>query len=107
LDVFRNVTLPMMSPVILFQVILGLIGAFQAFVVPLLMYGQGNMSATVTRSLYLYMIHTYQEIFVNQRFGYGAALLWMLFIFIVVVTFVVFRTSRYWVYEEVGPRGAA
>jgi len=105
--VFRYVTLPMMSPIILFQVILGLIGAFQAFAVPVLMYGGGGMGVTVTRSVRLYMIHTYQEIFVNQRFGYGAALLWLLFIFILVVTAVVFKTSRYWVYEEANPAGGA
>jgi multiple sugar transport system permease protein len=53
------------------------------------------------------MIHTYQEIFVNQRFGYGAALLWLLFIFILGVTVVVFKTSRYWVFEEVNLAGDA
>jgi len=105
--VFRYVTLPMMSPIILFQVILGLIGAFQAFAVPVLMYGGGGMGVTVTRSVRLYMIHTYQEIFVNQRFGHGAALLWLLFIFILVFTAVVFTTSRYWVYEEANPAGGA
>jgi multiple sugar transport system permease protein len=105
--VFQNITLPLMSPIILFQVILGLIGAFQAFAVPILMYGQGGMGVTVTRSVRLYMIHTYQEIFVNQRFGYGAALLWLLFIFILVVTVVVFKTSRFWVYEEPNLAGDA
>ncbi len=106
--VFRYVTLPMMSPIILFQVILGLISTFQAFAVPILIYmtsGGGGMGVTVTRSVRLYMIHTYQEIFVNQRFGYGAALLWLLFIFILIVTAGVFKTSRYWVYEEANPAG--
>jgi len=104
--VFRHITVPLMSPIILFQLILGLINGFQAFAVPILMFGQGSMSATVPRSVYLYMVHTYQETFVSQRYGYGAALLWLLFIVILGITLVVFRTSRYWVYEETSPAEA-
>jgi ABC-type sugar transport system permease subunit len=46
------------------------------------------------------MVHTYQQIFVFQRFGYGSALLWLFFLLVLVLTLVVFRTSRYWVYYE-------
>lgn len=99
-NVFRYITLPLMSPIILFQLILGLISGFQAFAVPILMFGQGKMDATVPRSVYLYMVHTYQQIFVFQRYGYGAALLWLLFIVIVGITVIVFKTSHFWVYEE-------
>jgi multiple sugar transport system permease protein len=106
-NVFRYITLPLMSPIILFQLILGLISGFQAFAVPMLMFGQGGMNATVPRSVYLYMVHTYQQIFVGQRFGYGAALLWLLFIVIVGITVIVFKTSRFWVYEEISITEAA
>ena len=53
------------------------------------------------RQNYLYMVHTYNQIFINQRFGYGSALLWLLFAMILLLTLLVFRTSRYWVYYEI------
>jgi ABC-type sugar transport system permease subunit len=47
------------------------------------------------------MVHTYTQIFTSQRFGYGSALLWILFVLVLLLTLIVFRTGRYWVYYEV------
>jgi ABC-type sugar transport system permease subunit len=52
------------------------------------------------------MLHTYEQIFVFQRFGYGTALLWLLFLIILLLTLLVFRTARYWVYYETDFEGA-
>lgn len=95
-QILRHVIIPLMTPVIFFQLILALISSLQALAVPLLL-SQGGVPS---RSVYLYMIHTYQQIFVYQRFGYGTALLWMMFVVILVFTLFVFRTARYWVYYE-------
>lgn len=95
-QIMRFVTLPLMTPVIFFQLVLALISAGQQFALPLLIAPSGSSN----RSVYLYMVHTYQQIFVFQRFGYGTALLWLFFILVLVLTLVVFRTSRYWVYYE-------
>lgn len=100
-QVFWNVTLPMMTPVIFYQLVLGLISAFQMFVIPLLVTTTAQQTVPV-RGVYLYMIHVYQQIFTTGRFGYGLALLWLLIIVIVVLTGVVFATQRYWVYTEAG-----
>jgi ABC-type sugar transport system permease subunit len=56
------------------------------------------------------MIHTYRQIFVNGRYGYGTALLWLLFIGILILTAVVFWSQKYWVYtgeqvEDASRRG--
>lgn len=97
--VFRHVTLPLMTPVIFFQLVLGLIGAFQQLNLPLI-FTQVHMSSTSVppRAIYLYMIHTYQQIFTHGRYGYGTALLWMLFVGILILTAIVFWTEKYWVY---------
>ena len=46
------------------------------------------------------MTHTFTQIFSNQRFGYGSALLWLLFLLILILTLLIFWTSRYWIYYE-------
>jgi multiple sugar transport system permease protein len=97
---FRHVTLPLMTPVIFFQLVMGLIGAFQQLNLPMIMTGVAMTSTSVPpRAIYLYMIHTYRQIFTFGRFGYGTALLWMLFIAIVVLTAFVFWSEKYWVYS--------
>jgi len=47
------------------------------------------------------MVNVYQQIFNNQRFGYGAALLWVLFVVLLVFTLLVIRSSTLWVFYEV------
>ena len=108
LQLFRHVTLPMMTPVIFFQLILGLISAFQQLVLPMLLApGQEAGGWNPPRSSYLYMIHAYRQLFVYQRYGYSTALLWLLFVVILVLTLLVFRTARYWVFYEVEVEGGA
>lgn len=103
--VFLSVTLPLLTPVIFFELILGIIGALQVLVTPLLLAG-ASLSAMPPRDNYYYLIHVYIQVFANQRFGYGTALLWLLFIVIVVLSVIVFRSSRYWVYYEAETEGA-
>lgn len=102
LQLFRHVTLPIMTPVIFFQLVLGLISAFQQLVLPMLLApGQEGSGWNPPRSSYLYMIHAYRQLFVYQRYGYSTAVLWLLFIVIMALTLLVFRTARYWVFYEV------
>lgn len=105
LRVFRHVTIPLMTPVIFFQLIMALINSLQAFALPMLIYGSGNMGSTPARAVYLYVVHTYRHIFAFQRFGYGTALLWMLFVVILGLTLLVFRSARYWVHYEEAVEG--
>ena len=55
------------------------------------------------RDNYLYAVHAYIEIFTKQLFGYGSALLWLLFAVVLVLTLLLFRTSRRWVFYGVEP----
>lgn len=103
-QVWRHVTLPLMTPVLFFQLVMALISSVQAYVVPMLIASAtstgGDLARLPPRGVYLYMVYTFQQIFVYQRFGYGIALLWLLFILIIALTFVVFRTQRLWVFYE-------
>lgn len=88
-----TVTLPMMSPVLFFQVVLALIGSFQVFAQAYILTGGGPNYASYFISLYIY-----NEAFVGLRLGYASALAVLLFLLILIVTAVVFGTARFWVY---------
>lgn len=109
-QMFRAITLPLVTPVVFYQLILGIIFSLQILIEPILLTGIGNTNGLMTtippRPNYMYMVHVYNQIFSNQRFGYGAALLWLLFLLTLALTLIVFRTSRYWVYYEVEQEGA-
>ncbi|MEO3751131.1 sugar ABC transporter permease [Streptomyces sp. B6B3] len=92
---FWHVTIPFMSPVIFFNVITGLIGSLQAYVLVLIMTDGGPGNATLLFGLYIY-----RQAFVYFDLGYASALAWVMLMLIMVVTFVQFRIARRWVYYE-------
>lgn len=98
---FRHVTLPMLSPVIFFNLVLGIIGGFQYFAQAYVMTRGGPLNATLFYALYLYL-----NAFNFLKMGYAAALAWVLFIVIVAATILQLRLARHWVYYEFeGGRG--
>jgi multiple sugar transport system permease protein len=90
---FFNVTIPLCSPVILFNLTIGFIGAFQEFTLPWLLTSGGPAASTE-----LYSLHLYRNAFQNLRMGYASSLAWVLFVVIVIFTVILFRTSGRWVY---------
>lgn len=92
---FRFVTIPMLSPTIFFNVVLGIIGALQVFDVGWVMTRGGPNKATL-----FYMINLYQRAFAYVQMGYASALAWILFIIIMAITLLVIRSSAVWVYYE-------
>lgn len=92
---FRNVTFPMISPVIFFNLVLSIVGLFQYFLVPLVV---NNGTGRPGGATMFYNLHLYKTFFVFQNMSYGSAMAWLLFIIILVVTVFLFRTARYWVY---------
>ncbi len=109
-QVVRHIILPLMTPVIFLQLVMGLINSIQTVQLPLILTQPATYTQGVVppRDIYLYMIHTYIQIFSNRLYGYGNALLWLLFVAILILTGVVFWTQRYWVYtEESGEGGQA
>ncbi len=92
---FLTVTIPMVTPAMFFNVVLGVIGAFQVFTIAYVITGGGPANATLFYSLYLYRVA-----FQNLRMGYAAALAWVLFLIILVITIIQLVTARLWVYYE-------
>jgi multiple sugar transport system permease protein len=90
---FINVTIPMTTPVILFNMIMGFIGAFQEFTLPWLLTQGGPMNSTE-----LYAVHLYRNAFMQLHMGKASAMAWILFLVIVIFTVLMFRTSAKWVY---------
>lgn len=96
---FWNVTLPMLTPILFFQIVVELIGVFQTFT-PAYILSQANSFTAPTKELYFYMLYVYVKGWQNLQMGYASALSWILTIFILGITILVFRSSPYWVYYE-------
>ena len=90
---FWNVTVPLCTPVILFNTVLGFIGAFQEFALPWLLTGGGPAKSTE-----LYVMSLYRNAFVQLSMGKASAMAWILLVIIVAFTGILFSTSRRWVY---------
>ncbi len=98
---FRYITIPLITPVLFFQLVTRIIVALQVFTQPAVMTDGGPNNATLTILLYLY-----RNAFQYFRMGYASVLAWVLFLYILVLTLIVFRSSAAWVYYEgEGKRG--
>jgi multiple sugar transport system permease protein len=102
---FSRITIPLLSPVILFQIITGVIGSLQSFAPLLLSSGSLSGAGTVPQGNYMYMIHVFAQYFSASRFGYASAMLWLLFAVILVVTLVIIKVSAKTVFYTVEPEG--
>lgn len=91
----RHVTLPMMTPIIFYNLIMGVIGTFQYFTNAYVMTSGGPAEATLFYNLYLY-----NNAFSYMKMGYASALAWILFVIVLALTILIFRSSEAWVYYE-------
>jgi multiple sugar transport system permease protein len=94
---FARITLPLLAPVIFFNLVFQTIEGFKAFTQAFIVSGGrgGPVDSTLFYSLYLYI-----EAFENFRMGYASALAWLLLVIIGIFTAIAFLSSRYWVYYE-------
>lgn len=92
---FFRITLPLLTPLVLFNLVLQLIGTFQAFTPAYIISGGtgGPVDSTLLYTLYLYL-----QAFGSLHMGYGAAMAWVLLAAVAVTTAAVFVSSRYWVF---------
>jgi len=98
---FFSITLPLITPVILFNLVVGIIGSFQVFTQAYVLLGGGG--GPEDASLF-YVLHLFNEAIRHYRFGYGCALAWLLLLVVLGLTLLVFRTSALWVWYEGGKR---
>ncbi len=93
---FINITLPMLSPTLFFQLITGIIGSFQIFTQAYVMTNGGPVNATL-----FYVLYLYRNAFQWWKMGYASALAWFLFIVILLLTLLQFKLSKRWVNYDV------
>ncbi|HYO09649.1 MAG TPA: sugar ABC transporter permease [Tepidisphaeraceae bacterium] len=90
-----HVTLPMLSPVIFFNLIMAMIGAMQVFVLPLIMTQGGP-----ARSTYFFTYYLYDNAFVYLKMGYASAMAWVQLLIVLALTALAFWTSKRWVHHS-------
>lgn len=97
---FRNVTLPFISGAIFFVLIIHTIAALQLFDQVYAMFFGRQTTGASERSALFYVVYVFRNAFEFQKMGYAAALAWLLFIVIMIITVIQVRTSRRWVYYQ-------
>lgn len=94
---FYTITIPMLTPIIFFNLIMQVIHAFQEFTAAFVITNGGPMQAT-----YFYGLKLYEEGFKFFKMGYASALSWVLFVIIMIFTLIIFKSSSSWVHYEDG-----
>jgi len=100
---FLNITLPTITPVLFFNFVNGMVASFQIFQQPVLLAqarGDSSLAIVPAPNNYTFLVHTFQQFFQQQRFGYGLALIWVSFIVSISLTRLIFYSQRYWVHYE-------
>ena len=97
---FFRITLPMVSPILLFNLVMAIIHSFEVFSSVFVMTSGGPGTASL-----FYVLYLFQEAFQSFHFGYASALAWVLFIIILGLTLLVFKLSKTWVYYETDVEG--
>lgn len=92
---FRHVTIPMLTPVIFFSLVMGVIGSFQTFTTAFIITGGGPMNATL-----FYVLYLYRSAFQFFEMGYASALAWILFAILIGLTILQVSLANRWVYYE-------
>ena len=98
---FKSITLPILSPVVLFNLVIGVIYSFQVFGQALVI---GGTTGSPLGSTLMYVVHIYSNAFRYFSMGYASALSVLLFLAVVAMTLLVFSTARHWVHYEGGER---
>ncbi|MGK9219194.1 MULTISPECIES: carbohydrate ABC transporter permease [unclassified Microbacterium] len=92
---FRAVTVPMLSPVIFFNLLLELIGAFQVFASAYIISNGTGGPAGMTNYITIYL---YKRGFTDGQFGYASAIAWIVMLVVAVIAVILFRTQKSWVH---------
>jgi multiple sugar transport system permease protein len=95
LQLFRHITIPLMTPTIFFNLVMGMIGAFQYFTGAFVLTAGGPLFST-----YFYNLMLYERAFKWVQMGMASAMAWFLLVVVLILTLLVFRSSSAWVYYE-------
>jgi multiple sugar transport system permease protein len=92
---FKSITLPLLTPVIFFNLVMGIINGFKVFTEGLIVTGGGPFDKTL-----FYVLYLYEKSFRYYEMGYGSAMAWVLLLTIALFTAIIFKTSKHWVHYE-------
>ena len=92
---FFSVTLPLITPTLLFNLITSIISSFQQVTLVMLLTGGGPLKST-----YFYGLYTYNNAFKHHKLGYASANAWVMFVIILIMTILVFKSSSSWVFYQ-------
>lgn len=92
---FRSITVPLITPTIFFNLVLSVIATFQTFTSAFVATNGGPLDSTL-----FYVLYIYREAFQRFKMGYASALAWVLFVIILLLTLLIVRSARRWVYYE-------
>lgn len=95
---FKHITLPMISPVLFFNLVMGIVGSFSFFTQAFVIGQGGGSGAGVANSGLFYALYLYQKAFSELQMGYASALGWILFFIVLLLSLLVFRSSSLWVF---------
>lgn len=92
---FFRITLPLLTPTIFFNLVMQMINGFLAFTQSLIITQGKPMDTTL-----FYAVYMYQQSFSFSKAGYASAMAWVMLAMIAVITYILFKTKKYWVYEQ-------
>jgi multiple sugar transport system permease protein len=92
---FRHITVPMITPAVFFNIVLGIIGSFQVFTAAFIITRGGPANGTL-----VYILYLYRSAFEQGKMGYASGLAWLLFLVILAFTLFQLLMAKYWVYYE-------
>jgi multiple sugar transport system permease protein len=90
-----KITLPCLSPIVLYNLVMQTISAFMTFTQAFIITGGGPNNATM-----LYALNVYNQAFKYNKMGYACAMSWFMLVVMSIITFLIFKTSKFWVFSE-------
>ncbi len=97
---FLHITIPMLTPYIFFNLIMGVIGTLQIFAQAMILGSAGTQPTGPLDSLLFYVFYLFNTAFVDFKMGYASAMAWILFIIILILTVIQLKMAPKWVYYE-------
>ena len=94
-QMFFRITLPCLSPIILYNLVMQTISAFMTFTQAMIITGGGPNNSTM-----LYALYVYNQAFKYNDMGYACAMSWFMLVVMGLITFIIFKTSKFWVFSE-------
>ena len=98
-QMFKSITLPCLSPIILYNLVMQTIQAFMSFTQAFIITAGGPNNGTL-----MYALNVYNQAFKYNHMGYACAMSWLMLVVMSVITFIIFKTSKFWVFSEGGDK---